>query len=44
MPVERMIEKAQKLLKSGNVERLDIGVFKSETMGPTLLSRVTMAK
>jgi hypothetical protein len=27
MPVERVIEKARKLLESGKVERLDIGLF-----------------
>jgi predicted nucleic acid-binding Zn finger protein len=27
VPVDRMVEKAQKLLESGKVERLDIGVF-----------------
>jgi hypothetical protein len=27
MPVDRMIEKARKLLESGKVERLDIGLF-----------------
>ncbi len=27
MPVERMVEKARKLLESKKVERLDIGVF-----------------
>jgi len=27
MPVERIIEKARKLLEAGKVERLDIGLF-----------------
>lgn len=27
MPVDRMIEKARKLLESGKVERLNIGLF-----------------
>jgi hypothetical protein len=27
MPVERMVEKARKLLQSGKVERLDFGLF-----------------
>lgn len=27
MPVDRMVEKARKLLESGKVERLDVGLF-----------------
>jgi len=45
MPVERMVEKARKLLESGKVERLDFGLFNVVgDHGTTLLPRVTMAK